>query len=122
MAVKIETFGSDDVSWLASEHGTHNARTGTLDVSTFNKSAHYPENFFRAGTPVNAANEGAVKPWTGAAGEVLRFVLRSVPTDGTTDVPAPLLAHGMVKTKRLPVVFTAPADQTAFVFVTEDGA
>jgi hypothetical protein len=118
--LKTETFGGGDTSWLGSTHGTENARTGTLDVSTFTKNTHYPDNYFPSGTKVNVTDEGAVKPWTNASGEVLGIVLFDTPTDGTTDKPTAILRHGIVKTALLPGTWATPAAGTVtagFVFV-----
>ena len=120
-----ESIGGGDMSWLASDHGIFNARTATLDVSTFTKATHYPNGYFPSGLQVNVASETAVLPWTGATGEKLGFVLTDQPTDGVADVPAPILRHGLIKTARLPKAHIAPttaADASGFIFITEAGA
>lgn len=121
-----ESIGGGDMSWLASDHGIFNARTATLDVSTFTKATHYPNGYFPSGLPVNTAAEGAVKPWTAATGEKLGFLLTDQKTDGVADVPAPILRHGLVKTARLPIAFTVPAEGAegaeGFTYITEAGA
>jgi hypothetical protein len=117
--LKIERFGGDDTSWLASGHGIRNARTGTIDISAFAKATHYPDGFLPSGLPVNAADEGAIKPWTDKDGEQLGFLLFNVGTDGVEDVPAPVLRHGLVKTANLPGgAFThAAGDASGFTFI-----
>lgn len=123
--MKIESIGGGDQSWLASDHGMFNARTATIDVSTFTKATHYPDGVLKSGTAVNAAAEGAVKPWTGATGEKLGFLLTDQSVDGLTKIPAPILRHGMVKTARLPITWVAPttaSDAAGFTFITEAGA
>ena len=62
MAIRTETFGSGDQTWLASAHGIRNAGTAVIDVSTFTKATHYPDNYFRSGTPVNIATPAAGAP------------------------------------------------------------
>lgn len=122
MALIINQGGyGGDLSWLASSHGIANARTGTLDTQSFDTSG----GVIRSGTPVNAAAEGAVVPYDGAAeGDVsLGFVLRDVHVDaGDNATPAPILRHGLVKTARLPEDFTPGAGAEAFTFITEEDA
>lgn len=123
--MKIESLGGGDQSWLASDHGIFNARTAVLDVSTFTKATHYPDGVIKSGTPVNAASETAVKPWTGATGEKLGFVLTDQSVDNQTKIPAPILRHGLVKTARLPITWkdaTTASDAAGFTFITEAGA
>lgn len=123
MRTKTENIGSGDQSWLASVHGTHNARTGTLKTSAFTKAAHYPDGFFPSGLIVNCADEGAVGPFTGAEGEVFGVLLTGQSSDGVADIPAPILRHGTVKTKRLPVQTNLPTTApNGFVFITETNA
>lgn len=117
---RTETFGTGDMKWLGSAHGMRNARSGQIDVSTFTKSTHYPDNYFRSGTPVNVADEGVVKPWTAAAGETLGFILTDQVTDGVTDFSAPIFRHGIVNIDYVPVTFTVPTTGVfnGFVFNT----
>lgn len=113
-------YGSDQ-SWLASTHGMTNARTGTLDVSAFTPT----NGRIPAGTPVNAAAEGAVVPYDPAAeGDVsLGFVLRDVAVSASdATAPAPILRHGLVKIARLPEPFTPGVGAESFTFITEENA
>lgn len=121
--LRSETFGGGDQSWLGSAHGIGNARTGTLDVSAFTKATHYPDGYIPSGTPVDASNEGAVVPFADAAGAQLGFLLTDQATDGVTDIPAPILRHGLVKLDKLPgAAFTAPATGSAAGFTFVGGA
>ena len=123
--MRTEAFGEGDMSWLASDHGIFNCRTAVIDISTFVKAAHYPDGYLRSGTAVNVASESVVKPWTGAAGEKLGYILTDQPTDGVADFGAPILRHGLVKTTRLPIAHvnaTNAADAAGFTFITEAGA
>lgn len=109
MRLKSESFGSGDTSWLGSNHGTDNARTSTVVVANFTKATHYPNGHIPSGLPVNAANEADLKPWTGAAGEALGFVLFDQPVaDGDATFAVPVVRHGIVRVNKLPVSFTAP--------------
>jgi hypothetical protein len=47
-----ETFGVEDQSWLGSAHGTTSCQSVTLDTSAFTPSVHYPDGYFRSGTPL----------------------------------------------------------------------
>lgn len=116
--LKSETIGAGDQSWLGSDHGIFNCRTGTIDVSTFTKSTHYPNGYFPSGLIVNVANEGAIKPFTGAAGEVFGVLFVDKSTDGVTDFAAPIMRHGLVKAAKLPVQTNLPATApSGFVYV-----
>lgn len=116
-----ESWGVGNTTWLGSSHGIENARTATMDVSTFTKATHYPNGFFPSGLIVDATIEGSIKPWTGATGENLGFVLFDTPTDGVADVPAPILRHGIIITGNLPVALTVGTG-TAAGFTLATGA
>lgn len=115
-------WGTGDPKWLASAHGMTNARSGALEVAAFTEGDHYPDGFFPSGLEVNVADEAAVTPWTGAAGEQLGYLLFDRPLEGEdTHVNAPILRHGMVNVEYLPVEHVeAAADggaTTGFVFI-----
>ena len=120
--LKKTSVGSGDQKWLASAHGINNARTCALKKSDFVAGTHYPKGFFPSGLEVNAADEGNVKPWTGAAGEKLGFILfdQTVADDAYTN--GAVLRHGESNVGKLPVAHIAPtnaADSAGFVFITE---
>ena len=120
-----ESLGGGDMSWLASTHGIENARTATLDVSTFTEATHYPDGYFPSGLPVNVADEGAVTPWTGVTDEELGFVLRDVRvnvTDVTIDVTAAVLRHGLILSANLPVALASGVGSTAGFTIIAGGA
>jgi hypothetical protein len=119
--LRTESFGSGDQSWLGSSHGIRNARTGTIDISTFTAATHFPDGYIRSGTPVNAASEASVKPYTGAAGEQLGFVLFDQKVEGTTDLPAAILRHGTINVPKLPIAGFAAGDAGAGGFVLIGG-
>lgn len=119
MQVKIDQAGGGDKSWLDTTHGVYNAQTATLDIASFTAGTHYPDGYVPAGTPVNAADRKAVKPWTAAEGEVLGFLYDDRAVDGQTKVTGPVLLHGGIRVKRLPVEFTVPTPAPAnFTFNT----
>lgn len=121
--LKIETIGSGDQSWLGSAHGIGNCRTETLDVSTLTKATHYPDGFVKSGLPL-AKVAGLMVPYNSAGADgsqnLVGFLFTDQSTDGTTDLPVPVLDHGRVKTAKLPVAFEAPAaaaDKTTCVYI-----
>lgn len=119
MRLKEETYGSGDMSWLDSAHGTDHSATATVVASNFTKAAHYPNGYLPAGLPVDVTDRANVKPWTDAAGKKLGFVMFDQPVlDGDAKFAVPFLRHGGVRIKHLPVAFTVPttAPQAQFVF------
>jgi len=118
--LKTEHYGSGDQSWLGSTHGIGNAKTLTIDVSTFTKATHYPDGALKSGLPVAVVDGLAAlyNPEGTDGSEVLAgFLLFDVKTDGTTDIPGAVLDHGRVRVSRLPVSFEAPANHnTTIVF------
>lgn len=118
MRLSKETIGEGDMSWLASDHGIFNCRTSTIAVSNFTQADHYPDGYIPSGTPVDVTDEAAVAPWAGTG--KLGFVLTDQRVaDGDEQFGAPILRHGMVRSRRLPNAadFQAPADQPQFVFI-----
>lgn len=116
--LQTESYGAGDQTWLGSTHGIANARTAVIDISTFTRATHFPNGFLPSGTPVNAADESAVKPFTGADGEELGFVLTDQAVVGTGDFGAPVLRHGIINVSNVPGTFEAPAAAAGFVFVS----
>jgi len=123
-----QTYGSGDQSWLGSAHGIGNARTETIDISTFTAGTHYPNGYIPSGTPV-ALVGGVLVPYTVAegtttgAGVLAGFVLFDQPVVGTGDFAAPILDHGRVVVSKVPYAsFAAPvaaakSANTQFVYV-----
>ena len=107
--LKTVNYGAGDYSWLLNTHGVNDGGQGVLDVSAFTKATHYPDGYFRCGTPVDAADRKALKPWSDASGAVLAFIDGDQPTDGVEDINVALITHADgVITKNVPVTFTAP--------------
>lgn len=120
--LRTETFGSGDQTWLGSTHGIRNARTAVIDISTFTAGTHYPDGYLRSGTEVNAADETAIKPYTGVAGEKLGYLLTDQSVVGSQDFGAPILRHGIINIPNLPIahVETTGASTEGFSFVGGD--
>lgn len=118
--VRSTTYGTGDYTWLLHTHGIRDAvTTAFADVSAFTKATHYPNGYFPSGLIANIADVKAVKPFTGAAGEVLGFVMGDHPTDGVEDIPVAVLTHGNVKTEKLPVKTNLPATAPNGFYFTE---
>lgn len=102
------TSRSGDQRWIGSRHALDSAQTGTIKVSDLTKATHYPNGYVPSGLPVNAADSANVKPYTGAAGEVLRFVkddhqiVVNDQGDQVADIQVALIWHGLIKTDFLP--------------------
>lgn len=117
--MRSEEFGSGDQRWLGSTHAIENARSSALTVASFTQATHYPDGYIRSGTPVNAAVESDLKPWTDAAGEVLGFVVFDRKVGADPKVNVPVLRHGIINKAHLPGEgFThATGEVAGFVFV-----
>lgn len=104
--------GSGDQRWLASAHALGNARSGVLDVSTF-AAGDRPNGFYPSGTELNVADESAITPWTGGAGERLGYLKEdtSVLPDGE-DLNVAYLWHGAINVEYVPGGHTEPAAET----------
>jgi Bacteriophage lambda head decoration protein D len=113
--VRTEIHGMDDQSWLGSAHGTDAARSITLKVSLFTPATHYPNGFFRSGTPLGRVTaSGLYGPYDNAAADgreaLVGFLLTAVaaPASTTSDVSGAMLDHGRVLEARLPIAVDAP--------------
>lgn len=122
MRVKTETFGGGDLSWLGSNHGTDNARTGTFVTANFTAATHYPDGYAPSGLAVNCADEANLKPWTDAVGEELGFLLFDQSVDaGDAKFAVPVIRHGIIRKANLPVaITTATGTVGQFTFVGSD--
>jgi hypothetical protein len=123
-----ENFGGGDQSWLGSTHGIGNARTETLDISTFTASTHYPNGYIPSGFPV-AKVAGLLVPYdptagtTTGAGILAGHLLFDLKVFGAQDLPTALLDHGRVKVAKVAAIlvnFAAPAaakNATTIVYI-----
>lgn len=106
--------------WLGSAHGTGNAPTGTPDVSAFTEATHYPDGYLPEGTPVDATDLSALRPYTPPAeGEPalnLGFLLDNTRVVNGQATPVAVLRHGSIITEHVPGDFTAPAFAPGFIF------
>lgn len=112
MRLTTETFGGGDTSWLDSAHGTDHALTASGAVEDFTDGTHIREGVLLSGVEVDIADRADLKPWTGAAGEVLGYILFDQPVTGTERFAAPVIGHGRVRLSRLPVPHVPAAATT----------
>jgi hypothetical protein len=98
------TYGSGDQRWLRSAHGLRDALSGYVLLSHFDESEHYPDGYIPSGTAVNAAVENDLKPYTGAEGERLGFLVSDsqAPVGSDPGFTAAYLPHGTVNVNYLP--------------------
>jgi hypothetical protein len=113
LSLKTETFGQDDQSWLGSEHGTSNAQTKTLKISTLTAGTHYPNGHLPSGVAVGIITAtGKVGLYNNGAADgtqnFLGFTLTAQKI-GTADVVVPILSHGRVIEANLPFAVNAAA-------------
>ena len=111
--LRTETYGSGDMSWLGSTHAIRNARTAVIDISAFTAATHYPDGYLPSGLEVNAANEAAITPYTGAEGEQLGYLLTDQKVYGGEDFAAPIMRHGIINISKLPIAHKTAGDGTA---------
>lgn len=122
-------IGSGNHNWLGSSHGFNNAPTGTLDVEAFTEATHYPDGYIPSGTPVDASDLKALKPFVApediTVGEDnsvsptvanLGFLLDNVEVVDGEAAPVAVLRHGSIVVENVPGDFTAPAAAVGFIF------
>lgn len=107
ISVRSTTYGVEDRSWLGSAHGTEATRTVTLDVSAFTAGTHYPDGYIPSGVVLGRITaSGLYGPYDNAAADgrqtAAGFLFNSTAVNGTADLGAPLLEHGMVIQDKLP--------------------
>lgn len=113
LQIQRKSWGQDDRSWLGSAHGTNATQTITLDVSSFNKEAHYPEGWLKSGLPLAKSGNKHVL-WTAEA-DLAGFLFAPVqaPEDPATPAAGAILEHGRVNVDKLPVTVDEAGQSTA---------
>lgn len=70
LKTRTTTYVNEDMSWLASAHGTETGDTVTLDFSLFTAGTHFPNGFIPAGMMLGKVTAtGAYGPYSDAAGD-----------------------------------------------------
>ena len=94
----VEEYTTDNQTWLGSRHGTHTARTVTIDGTALSGF----EGFIPSGIPLKRGEDGKYSPVAAAADELAGFLLTPQKISGTGDVVAPMMERGRVRVTRLP--------------------
>lgn len=94
----------DDKTWAASIHGFDTARSGTLDITSFDETTHYPNGYIPSGT-VLGYNE-AEDTWVAVDGTVVAtfdgILFEAVNVRPGQEIAAiAILDHGIVHGERL---------------------
>lgn len=117
LTLTTDTFGQDDQSWLASQHGTDSPRTITIDVTTFTAGTHYPDGYLKSGFALKKLVSGKYGLWTNgdeSAAVIAGHLFTAVKIrTGATKVSAALLWHGAVLTAKMPHTVNAAGQATA---------
>ena len=95
----VESYTTDNQTWLGSRHGTDVARTVTIDgTAAADFDGHIP-----SGIPLKLDSlTGKYAPVDDVADVLAGFLLTAQAFDGASDVVAPLLDRGRVRATRLP--------------------
>ena len=95
----VESYTTDNQTWLGSRHGTDVARTVTIDGTA---AADFDE-YIPSGIPLKLDSlTGKYAPVDDVADVLAGFLLTAQAFDGASDVVAPLLDRGRVRATRLP--------------------
>lgn len=95
----VESYTTDNQTWLGSRHGTDVARTVTIDGTA---AAGFDE-YIPSGIPLKLDDvTGKYVPVDDAGDALAGFLLTAQAFDGESDVVAPLLDRGRVRATRLP--------------------
>lgn len=117
-------YGSGDQRWLRTAHGLRDALSGYAQLSNFTRSEHYPDGYVPSGTAVDASTENDLRPYTGAEGERLGFLLSDtmVPVGSDDGFNAAYIPHGTINVNYLPAPLPTEATEGRehFVFVGGD--
>lgn len=120
---RTETFGGSDYRWLGSKDGTTEARTVTLDYSSW--TGKVDTGRLQGGEAI--AYDTSTDKWVPYAAngsndtnKVQGFLLNDVPVvTGAGDIVAPMLDEGRIIVKYLPSTVAVGATQTGFFRLVE---
>lgn len=111
MAVETTSYQTENRSWLASNFGTDEPRSITLDISAFTAGTHYPNGFIPAGMILGKITAtGIYGPYSDAAVDGrqtavgILFSSVKVPNtaDTTIDAAGAMMEMGIVVEAKLP--------------------
>lgn len=113
-------IGFEDQRWVGSAHGTDATQSITLDLDTFTKETHFPDDILKSGMPLQKLDNGHYGLHTGPGEEedetpeLAGFLYTSkYVTNPAASIPAAILEHGRVKTALLPVTVAPEVLATA---------
>lgn len=119
LSQKTEAFGTDSPAWLASRHGTGEARSVTLDKSLFTEGTHYAKGYYPSGLPLGRVTaSGKYGPFDSTATDgrqtLAGFLFAWVDAGvGDVDAVGALLDHCKVVAAKLPVTVNAAGQTSA---------
>lgn len=111
IGVTTTSYQTENRSWLASNFGTDEPRTITLDVSTFTSGTHYPNGFLPAGLILGKITAtGLFGPYSDAASDgrqtAVGILFSSVkvpdPAVTTIDAGGAMMEMGIIVEAKLP--------------------
>lgn len=110
ISVASGSFNPEDLTWdLTPDLDARWKSNGTLDVSKFDATKHYPEGFIKSGTVLQKGTSGLLEPYS-SGGTVAGILAASVPVLNTYSAQvkkhigvAVLEAFAVVKESRLPI-------------------
>lgn len=113
-----EIFGQEDLTWLASAHGTQSAKSVTLDVTKFTAGTHYPAGYIKSGQSLGLITAtGLYGPYDPDTNEVQSVTITGTPTGGTFT-----LTWDSQTTAAIAYNATAATVQTALAALSNIGA
>ncbi|OOB91194.1 head decoration protein [Rathayibacter sp. VKM Ac-2630] len=113
LAPRVESFGSDDQSWLDSAHGQDAAISGTVTLTSSGLTAgtHYPSGHLPSGTKLGRITaSGKYGLYDDAATDGRQTLVGHLLTGqkvGSGDIVVPILVHGRVNESKLPFAIDA---------------
>ncbi|MFG2292064.1 head decoration protein [Streptomyces sp. NPDC048603] len=116
LSLKTESFTQDRRDWLGSAHGTDAPVSITVDVSTFTKATHYPDNYLKSGLPLGKITaSGKYGLYSDAAVDgrqtLVGFLFTPQDVDArgvaSTAVVGSMLIHCFIREAKLPVAVDA---------------
>lgn len=111
----VPDFVGEDRSWLASQDGTQNPKSGVLAIPLFTKATHYPNGVIKSGTLVvkatSGTHSGKYGPYDSTATDGRQNAANAFHLFNTTSVDwrsaavytgCPLLRRGFIREANLP--------------------
>lgn len=97
LSMNSVSWGAGDQRWIGSRHGTQNAQTVTLDITAFTAFG----DTIPSGVPLKRNGAGKYVPVSAIGDTLAGFLFTEQPNKGTVQV-APMIWHGLIRTRYLP--------------------